>query len=187
MVVPDHCFLTPASAPARRASHTARVTVTLRAAREEDRAWLLGLAGDRAVVDTVMVGADEALAEALDRVLAGADDEGVVVMEHDGRRAGVVRWQTRSRRSRIATVSGLMVDPALRGHGIAAVAVALLCDELFGARGFHRAEAEVYGFNAGGLRTFERAGFTREGTRRRAYDRHGAWQDGALYARLADD
>lgn len=162
--------------------------VRLRAATPADRDRLLALARDPEVVGSVMVGADEALAAALDRVLAGADDEAVVVVEHDEVGfAGVVRWQTRSRRSRIATVYGLMVSPAARGRGVAPAAVRALVADLFAARGFHRVEAEVYGFNAGGIRTFERAGFTREGTRRRAYDRHGGWQDGVLFGRLADD
>jgi RimJ/RimL family protein N-acetyltransferase len=34
---------------------------------------------------------------------------------------------------------------------------------------------------------FERAGFMREGVRRRAYDRAGAWQDGVSFGLLADD
>jgi hypothetical protein len=38
-----------------------------------------------------------------------------------------------------------------------------------------------------GIRVFERAGFTRESIRRAAYDRHGAWQDGILFGRVAED
>jgi RimJ/RimL family protein N-acetyltransferase len=162
-------------------------TPRLRPARPEDRPRLLGLARHPDVTPSVMVGADGALGEALDRVFAGAEDEGVLVIEDDGRDVGVVRWQARSRRSRIATIYGLMVDPAARGRGLASAAVELVCAELFGTLGFHRVEAEVYGFNEGGLRAFERAGFTREGTRRRAYDRHGGWQDGVMFARLDDD
>jgi RimJ/RimL family protein N-acetyltransferase len=37
------------------------------------------------------------------------------------------------------------------------------------------------------LRSFDAAGFTRDGVRRRAYDRHGAWQDGIQFGLLADD
>jgi RimJ/RimL family protein N-acetyltransferase len=58
---------------------------------------------------------------------------------------------------------------------------------LIGDQGMHRVEAEVYGFNHGAMRTFAAAGFRREGAKRRAYDRHGDWQDGVLYAYLADE
>jgi hypothetical protein len=37
------------------------------------------------------------------------------------------------------------------------------------------------------LRTFDAAGFTRECVRRRAYDRHGAWQAGVRFGLLTDD
>ena len=51
----------------------------------------------------------------------------------------------------------------------------------------HRIEAEVMGINDAARRVFERAGFVHEGTRRRAYDRHGAWQDGIRYGLLPED
>jgi RimJ/RimL family protein N-acetyltransferase len=34
---------------------------------------------------------------------------------------------------------------------------------------------------------FERAGFVREGVRRRAYDRAGGWQDGVFFGLLAEE
>ena len=51
----------------------------------------------------------------------------------------------------------------------------------------HRIEAEVMGINEAARRVFERTGFVHEGTRRRAYDRHGAWQDGIRYGLLPED
>jgi RimJ/RimL family protein N-acetyltransferase len=48
-------------------------------------------------------------------------------------------------------------------------------------------QLEVYGFNGPGLRTFERAGFVREGARRKAYRRHGEWQDGVLFGLIRED
>ena len=53
--------------------------------------------------------------------------------------------------------------------------------------GYHRVQLEVYGFNEPAQRLFERAGFTREGTRRRAYWRQGEWTDGVLYGLLEED
>jgi RimJ/RimL family protein N-acetyltransferase len=91
-----------------------------------------------------------------------------------------------NRRSRIAAVSTLVVDPAARGRGLGAAILRAVARDAF-ARGVHRVEGEVYGFNAPALRAFATAGFVREGVRRRAYDRHGEWQDGVCFGRLADD
>ena len=108
------------------------------------------------------------------------------MIEHDGALAGALRWAYVNRRSRIVTIRTLMVSPAARGRGLATAAVRELVERLFG-RGIHRVEAETLGYNAAGRRVFERAGFTREGVRRAAYDRRGAWQDGILYGRVAED
>ena len=62
-----------------------------------------------------------------------------------------------------------------------------LCDRLFDVHGLHRVEAEVMGINDAAKGVFERAGFVREGVRRRAYDRHGAWQDGVRYGLLVEE
>ena len=62
-----------------------------------------------------------------------------------------------------------------------------LCDRLFDVHGMHRVEAEVMGINDAAKGVFERAGFVLEGVRRRAYDRHGAWQDGVRYGLLIDE
>jgi len=48
-------------------------------------------------------------------------------------------------------------------------------------------QLEVYGFNDGAMRTFERAGFVREGTRRMAYRRRDAWHDGVLFGLIRED
>jgi RimJ/RimL family protein N-acetyltransferase len=98
-----------------------------------------------------------------------------------------VRWELVNRRSRIAEIRTLMLDPALQGRGLARRAVRALCDRLFDVHGVHRVEAEVMGINAAAQSVFERAGFIREGVRRRAYERHGTWQDGVRYGLLADE
>jgi RimJ/RimL family protein N-acetyltransferase len=98
-----------------------------------------------------------------------------------------VCWELVNRRSRIVEVRTLMLEPALRGRGLAVGAVRELCTRLVRDRDVHRIEAEVYGFNASAQRVFERAGFIREGVRRQAYDRAGGWQDGIRYGLLADE
>ena len=104
-----------------------------------------------------------------------------------GEVVGAVRWVLVNRRSRIADIHTLMLAPAARGRGVATAAIRELAEHLFRDRWLHRLEAEVYGFNHSGQRVFERAGFVREGVRRRAYDREDGWQDGVRYGLLSDE
>ena len=53
--------------------------------------------------------------------------------------------------------------------------------------GYHRLELACYGFNDAAIRHAERVGFVREGVKRKAYLRHGEWQDAVLYSLLRDD
>jgi RimJ/RimL family protein N-acetyltransferase len=53
--------------------------------------------------------------------------------------------------------------------------------------GYHRLELEIYGFNERAMRHAERAGFVREGVKRKAYQRHGEWVDGVLFGLIPDD
>jgi len=100
---------------------------------------------------------------------------------------GAVSFTRQNRRSRIAGISGVMVDPRVQGRGIARTAARALADHLLDDLGFHRVQLEVYGFNTAALRAFAAAGFVREGVRRRAYWRHGDWQDGVLFGLLAEE
>jgi RimJ/RimL family protein N-acetyltransferase len=80
-----------------------------------------------------------------------------------------------------------MVDPAFRGRGLAEQASRLLSLHLIHELRYHRVQLEVYGFNERAQQLFERAGFVREGVRRKAYWRHGAWTDGILYGLVEED
>jgi hypothetical protein len=53
--------------------------------------------------------------------------------------------------------------------------------------GYHRLQLEIYGFNERAIAHAERAGFVREGVRRRAYWRHGGWTDAVLFGLVADE
>jgi RimJ/RimL family protein N-acetyltransferase len=112
---------------------------------------------------------------------------GRFVVEVDGRRAGVLAFEVANRRSRIAYLHGIMLDPAFRGRGLADAATRLLVRHLVFDLDYHRVQLEVYGFNERALRHFERVGFVREGVRRRAYRRHGEWVDGIEYGILRED
>ena len=105
----------------------------------------------------------------------------------DGERAGVMGFEERSERNRIAHLGGLAVHPAFRGRGVADEAARILQRYLFDELGFHRLELACYGFNERAIRHSERVGFVREGVKRKAYLRHGEWQDAVLFALLRED
>ncbi len=155
----------------------------LRPAEPADVDALVALARHPDVAGTLATDAADGLATTLDDDAAGE----LLVIEHDGAVVGGVRWVLVNRRSRIADIRTLMLDPAARGRGLAVAAVRELAARLFAARGLHRLEAEVYGFNVPARRVFERAGFVYEGVRRRAYDRDGDWQDGVRFGLLAEE
>ena len=129
---------------------------------------------------------DEILAE-----IARSDDEpeafGVFVIEVDDERAGTMRFARANQRSRIADLGGLAVHPDFRGAKVADAAARLFQRHLFDELDFHRVQMEIYGFNERAMRHAERAGFTREGVRRKAYWRSGEWVDGVLYGALAEE
>ena len=123
----------------------------------------------------------EAIAERVARSQREPDGFGVLVIEADGEPVGTMSWELVNRRSRIAAVSGLAVDPGFRERGVGIAAAKALQRHLFAELGFHRLQMEVYGFNERGLRHAERVGWVREGVRRRAYWRDEAWVDGVLF------
>jgi RimJ/RimL family protein N-acetyltransferase len=156
--------------------------VRLRPARGEDLPALQRLALHPSTEAVLAVGSADRLSAAI-----SAEGEQLLVIEVAGQPAGGLRLVLANRRSRIGAIHTLMLEPDLRGRGLAVAALRTLAARELGEGGLHRLEAEVYGFNAGWLRAFARAGFVEEGRRRRAYDRHGAWQDGVLFGLLADD
>jgi RimJ/RimL family protein N-acetyltransferase len=150
----------------------------LRPATDEDREALIALAQHPEIARTLATNAVDSL----------RDDVGeLLVIEHETRFAGGVRWTLVNRRSRIADIRTLMIDPAHSGHGLATRVVRELSRHLIVERNIHRIEAETYGFNEAAKRVFLRAGFTHEGVRRAAYDRHGGWQDGARFGLLSHE
>jgi RimJ/RimL family protein N-acetyltransferase len=158
--------------------------VALRPAGVDDLERLTELARHPEVAASLSTDTADRLVDALG---APRDEGELLVIEQDGTLVGAVRWVLVNRRSRIADVRALMLDPAHRGRGLATKALNELTKRLLDERDLHRLEAEVYGFNHPALRTFERAGFTREGVRRQAYDRHGGWQDGIRFGLLAEE
>jgi RimJ/RimL family protein N-acetyltransferase len=112
---------------------------------------------------------------------------GRFVVEADGERAGVIAFDVANRRSRIAYLHAVMLEPRFRGRGLATAATRLLVRHLVFDLDYHRVQLEVYAFNERALRHVERAGFVKEGVRRKAYLRHGEWVDGINYGIVRED
>ena len=123
--------------------------------------------------------------------IALSDDEpdafGLFVIEVDGERAGTMRFTRANERSRIADLGGLAVHPDFRGAKVGDTAAHLFQRHLFDELGFHRVQMEIYGFNERAMAHAQRAGFTREGVRRKAYWRNDTWVDGVLYGLVVED
>ena len=166
----------------------------LRVVTEDDVDYLVGLAASEDV-EPYLAGAspwavDEVRAD-VERTQAEPEAGARLVLEIEDaggwRRAGGLAYTVQNRRSRIVHLYGVMLDPSERGRGIAERAVRLLAAHLIDDRGYHRVQLEVYGFNEPALRLFERAGFVREGAKRKAYWRHGAWHDGVMFGLVEED
>ena len=133
----------------------------------------------------------ESVQAEIERSLAEPQEFGqfVIEAERDGdwHRAGSMRFEVANRRSRIAALGGLAVHPEFRGRRLSDEAARLFQRHLIVDLGYHRLQMEIYGFNERAMAHAERAGWVREGVRRKAYDRHGEWVDGVLYGIVRED
>ena len=129
----------------------------------------------------------EGLLEEIERSQSEPQEFGRFVIEVDGEPAGLMGFQVANRRSRIANLGSLAVHPRFRGRRLADDAARLFQRHLLDDLGYHRLQLEIYGFNERAMRHAERAGFVKEGVRRKAYDRHGEWVDGVIYGLVPED
>jgi len=164
--------------------------ISLRRATAEDVDWLVELftgaetepyLGGQRSLDTESIRAE------VEHSQREPERFGRLVIEADGERAGAMGFEERSEVHRIAQLGGLAVHPGFRGRGIADEAARLLQHYLLIELGFHRLELACYGFNDRAIRHSERVGFVREGVKRKAYRRHGEWQDAVLFSLLRED
>jgi RimJ/RimL family protein N-acetyltransferase len=163
---------------------------TLRRATEADVDFLVELASHEEVEPFMAAVSARSRDELVDEVRRSEDDaqhHGRFVLEVDGEPAGALAFSVANRRSRIADLHAVMLHPYHRGRGLGVEATRLLVRHLVFDLGYHGVQLEVYGFNERALALFERAGFLREGARRRAYDRHGGWADGVLFGLVRED
>ena len=163
------------------------MTVSIRAAVEDDLEFLVELYADEDVRPILAAAGSYDRGGIAERLAQDPESGGLLVVELDGELAGAMAWELSNRRSRIAHVSGLAVHPSHRGRRLADDAARLLQHHLIRERGIHRIELEIYGFNERAQRHAERAGFVREGVKRKAYARGDGWVDGVLYALVAED
>jgi RimJ/RimL family protein N-acetyltransferase len=166
------------------------VTVEIRRARADDVDFLVELFGHDEVepfLSVVRPRDHESLLAEIERSDAEPQDFGRFVVEADGERAGAMGFEVANRRSRIANLGGLAIHPAYRGRRIADEAARQFQRHLMDELGYHRLQLEIYGFNERAMAHAERVGFTREGVRRKAYWRHGKWEDGVHYGLVTED
>ena len=166
------------------------MTVSIRRARPDDAEYLVELFTHEDVEPFLAAvrskDLDSVRAE-IGRSEADPEAFGVFVVEVDGRRAGTMHFERTNRRSRIADLGGLAIHPDFRGGRVADEAARIFQRHLIHDLGLHRLQLEVYGFNERAQRHAERAGFTREGVRRKAYWRNEEWVDGVLYGLVGED
>ena len=166
----------------------------LRRAAPDDADFLLELARHEDVEPYLSVTRPrdrEGVLEEIERSRSEPEEFGRFVIEvEDGavwKPAGVMGFEAGNRRSRIANLGNLAIHPAFRGRHLSDDAAKLLQRHLLFDLGYHRLQLEIYGFNERAQRHAERADFVREGTRRKAYWRHGDWVDGVLYGLVRED
>ena len=129
----------------------------------------------------------DAMLNEIERSQAEPQEFGRFVIEVDGERAGLMGFELANRRSRIANLGSLAVHPDFRGRHLADEAARLLQRHVIFDLGYHRLQLEIYGFNERAQRHAERAGYVKEGVRRRAYWRNDDWVDGVIYGLVRED
>jgi RimJ/RimL family protein N-acetyltransferase len=166
------------------------VPIELRRAKPPDADFLLELLGDedvRPFLGPRTAASSAEVLEEIERSLAEPESYGRFVVELDGEPAGALGFRVASEPNRIARLEKLAVHPRFRGRRLADEAARkfqrLLLEEL----GYHRLELEIYAFNGRACAHAERAGYTREGRKRKAYRKDGEWVDSVLYAIVAED
>jgi len=166
------------------------VTVSLRRARPEDADFLLGLVTNedtRPFLGGRVGETRDAILGEIEHSIREPDAFGWFVVETDGARAGSVAFHRVNERNRIAEAGRFAIAPEFRGRGIGLEAAKQFQRLLLLDLGFHRIELQIYGFNERAIAHAERCGYVREGLKRRAYEKHGEWQDAVLFSLLREE
>ena len=166
------------------------MSVTLRRAEPRDVEFLVELLTNEEVepfLAAVRPRDREGLTAEIERSESEPEEFGRFVIEVDGQPAGLMGFERANRRSRIANLGLLAVHPDFRGRRLADEAARIFQRHLIFDLGYHRLQLEIYGFNERAQAHAERAGFIKEGIRRKAYDRDGEWVDGVIYGLVRED
>ena len=164
--------------------------IALRRATVDDADWFVELYGGEDVEPFLGPRRPRdraAMLAEIERSAAEPRAFGRMVIEVDGDRAGVMGFNEVSEANRIAHLGGLAVHPDFRGRRVADEAARQLQRYLLLDLGYHRLEMLCYGFNDRAIAHAERAGWVREGLKRKAYMRHGEWQDAVQFSVLRED
>ena len=168
--------------------------VRIRRATRDDLPFLLELMTDDDVQPFLGGGGafdENGIADELERQEREPEAFGrfVIEVQENGawERAGAMGFERVNKRSRIAHLERLAIHPDFRGRRLADDAARLFQRHLIFDLDYHRVQLEIYGFNERAQRHAERAGFVREGVRRKAYRRHGGWTDGVIYGLVRED
>ena len=166
------------------------MAVELRRARPPDSDFLLELLADDDVRPFLGPRTAATLDDVLDEIersLAEPEGFGRFVIEADGEPAGMLGFHVANERNRIARLERLAIHPRFRGRRLADEAARVFQRHLVEELGYHRLELEIYAFNERACAHAERAGFVREGRKRKAYLKDDEWVDSVLYALLAEE
>jgi putative acetyltransferase len=166
------------------------MTVSLRRARPADAQFLYELVTDDETRPFLGGHAGDSLASIdgeIERSAADPDAFGLFVIEADGARAGSVAFHRVNERNRIAEAGRFAIAPEFRGRGIGLEAARAFQRLVLLELGFHRIELQIYGFNERAIAHAERCGYVREGIKRKAYMKHGEWQDAVLFSLLREE
>jgi RimJ/RimL family protein N-acetyltransferase len=164
--------------------------VSIRRATEDDLDFIVGLLSQDDVEPFLAASRArdaDSVREELRASEEAPDERGIFIIEVPEGQAGMMEFGLSNRRSRIAHLGGLAIHPDFRGRRLADEAARQFQRHLIFDLGFHRLQLECYGFNDRAIRHAERAGFVREGVKRKAYDRHGEWVDGVLFGLIRED
>jgi RimJ/RimL family protein N-acetyltransferase len=166
------------------------VAVEIRRANPSDADFLVALVSDddvRQFLRPRTAASRQEILEEIERSLAEPNAFGRFVIELEGERAGSLGYHVSNEPNRIARLENLAVHPRFRGRRLADEAARLFQRHLLEELGFHRLEMEIYAFNERACAHAERAGFVREGRKRKAYLKDGEWVDSMLFALVAED
>ena len=166
------------------------MTISLRRARPDDAEFLHELVTDdetRPFLGGRAGESRDAVLAEIERSTQEPDAFGWFVIEADGERAGSAAFHRVNERNRIAEAGRFAIAPQFRGRGIGIEAARAFQRLLLVELGFHRVELQIYGFNERAIAHAERSGYVREGVKRRAYEKHGAWQDAVLFSLLREE